>query len=549
MGTGARSLLMSPDSHQFVIAGRVVTMDPARPAAEAVVVKGDRIAFVGALDEARSLAPSAEVIDSGGGSVLPGFHDAHIHPWHGGLARLECGLHDASSLDEYSHLIRTYADDHPDRPWILGSGWAMSAFPGGNPRREDLDAVVSDRPVALTSRDVHSLWVNSRALEAAGVDASTADPPNGVIVRDEGGNPTGTLHEDAMDLVQVVAPAPSPEESREALMLAQQEMHSLGIVSWQDAWVHRSLLDCYLSAARERLFTGHVVLSLHWNRERDSSQLVDLIEMREAAERDGLSASTVKIFLDGIVESATALLLEPYLDAEGRRTESAGFELVPRDQLLSYAALLDRSGFQLHFHAIGDGAVRLGLDAIEAARAATGPRDARHHIAHIQVINPADIPRFAELDAIPNAQPYWAYMDDQMRHLNIPLLGPERTRQQYPFATLLRAGARLAMGSDWPVSTPNPLLEMEVAVRRSDPESADTDAFLPDEILSIDQALTGFTTNSAFVNRLDNSGRLSEGLRADVVVLDRDIYSIEGSRLSNANVSLTVANGRIVHQA
>jgi predicted amidohydrolase YtcJ len=540
---------MRPDhSPQLVIAGRVVTMDPARPTAEAVVVEGDRIAFVGALREARSLAPTADVIDAGGGSVLPGFHDAHVHPWHGGLAKLQCGLHDASSLNEYREIIRAYAEGHPDRPWILGSGWAMSAFPGGNPRREDLDAVVSDRPAALTSRDVHSLWANSRALEAAGLDAATADPRNGVIVRDADGTPTGTLHEDAMDLVQGVIPATSPAESREALMLAQQEMHSLGIVSWQDAWVHSSLLDCYLSAAHERLFTGHVVLSLHWNRERDASQLHDLIEKREAAEREGISASTVKIFLDGIVESGTALLLEPYLGADGRPTENAGFELVPRDQLLSYAALLDASGFQLHFHAIGDGAVRLGLDAIEAARTANGPRDARHHIAHIQVVNPADVPRFAELGAIPNAQPLWAYMDDQMRDLNIPFLGPDRARQQYPFSSLVKAGARLAMGSDWPVSSPNPLLEMEVAVRRSDPYSAHTDAFLPEEAISIDEALTGFTTNSAFVNHLDNSGRLSEGLRADVVVLDRDIYSIEESRLSMATVLLTVANGRVVHQ-
>jgi predicted amidohydrolase YtcJ len=383
----------------------------------------------------------------------------------------------------------------------------------------------------------------------AGIDSSTADPADGVIVRAADGDPSGTLHEAAMDLVQRLIPETSPQESREALMEAQRVLHSLGIVSWQDAWVEAPTLDCYLSAARDECLTGDVVLSLLWDRERDASQLDDLRQMREAAEREGLRASTVKIFLDGIVESFTALLLEPYLDAEGRQTENRGMELVSRGELLPYATLLDRDGFQLHFHAIGDGAVRLALDAIEAARTANGPRDARHHVSHIQVVHPADISRFAELDATANAQPLWAYLDDQMRNLNVPFLGPQRTERQYPFASLLRAGARLAMGSDWPVSSPDPLLEMEVAVRRSDPDSAETEAFLPGESLSIDQALTGFTTNSAFVNHLDDSGRLAEGMRADIVVLDRDIHSIEGSRLSEANVLLTIANGRIVHQA
>jgi predicted amidohydrolase YtcJ len=332
-------------------------------------------------------------------------------------------------------------------------------------------------------------------------------------------------------------------------MLAQQELHSLGIVSWQDAWVDPQTLNCYVNAARENRLSAHVVLSLKWDRESDASQLDDLMEMRRTAEHEGLTASTVKIFLDGIVESGTALLLGPYLDAEGRPTDNEGMELVPREQLLSYAPLLDARGFQLHFHAIGDGAVRLGLDAIEAARTANGPRDARHHVAHIQIVDPADTRRFAELNAIPNAQPLWAYMDDQMRDLNIPFLGLKRARHQYPFASLLRTGARLAMGSDWPVSSPNPLLEMEVAVRRRDPQLAESDAFIPDETISIDEALMGFTTNSAFVNHLDNSGRLAEGMRADVVVLDRDIHSIEESRLSKANVVATVAEGVVVHRA
>ena len=533
----------------LLIIGRVVSMDPSQPAAEAVLVSGGRIGYVGSREEARSLAAAAKVIDAGEGSVLPAFHDAHVHPLHGGLAKLRCGLHDAHGRDEYRKLIRAYADAHPERAWILGSGWAMDAFPGGNPTREDLDDIVPDRPVVLESRDVHSLWVNSRALEMAGIDASTSDPPDGVIVRDESGAPDGTLHEDAMDLVYSIIPETSAEENGGALMLAQKEMHSLGIVSFSDAMVDQPTLQPYLTAARDGKLTAHVVLSLLWDRTQDESQLDDILATKDQAEAAGLSASTVKIFLDGIVESGTALLIEPYLGPDGSPTDNRGLELVPREALLKYAELIDRAGLQLHFHAIGDGAVRLGLDAIEAARQANGPRDARHHISHIQIVNPADVPRFAELDAVANAQPLWAHEDAQMRDLNIPFLGPERTKHQYPFASLLRSGARLAMGSDWPVSSPDPLLEMEVAVRRSDPDSDETKVFLPEERITIDDALRGFTTNSAYTNRLDDSGRLATGMRGDVIVLDRDIYSIEGSRLGRANVILTIANGKVVYEA
>jgi predicted amidohydrolase YtcJ len=540
---------MTADTRELLITGQVVTMDPSNPRAEAVILAGSRIAFVGSRDEARALAPSARVIDAGNSTVLPAFHDAHVHALHGGLSKLRCGLHDVHGRDEYLRLIKSYAEANPEREWILGSGWAMDSFPGGNPSRSDLDAIVPDRPVMLESRDVHSLWVNSKALEVAGITAETADPASGVIVRDSSGEPGGTLHEDAMDLVYSVVPETSAEENAQALMIAQAEMHSLGIVSFQDAMVDRELLQPYLAAARGGKLTAHVVLSLLWDRERDESQLEDILAMREEAEAAGLWASTVKIFLDGIVESFTALLIEPYLGPDGQPTDNRGMELVPRESLLKYAELIDRAGLQLHFHAIGDGAVRLGLDAIQAAREANGPRDARHHIAHIQVVNPADVPRFAAMDAIPNAQPLWAYMDGQMRDLNVPFLGPERTTHQYPFASLFKSGARLAMGSDWPVSSPNPLLEMEVAVRRSDPESDETSAFLESERLSIDECLRAFTTNSAYTNWLDNSGRLAVGARGDVIVLDRDIYSIEDSRLSRANVVMTVAGGQIVYEA
>jgi predicted amidohydrolase YtcJ len=526
----------------------VYTSRSSRPWAEAVAVKDGRIVAVGTQAEAIAQAGRrTRVMDLAGRMVLPGFQDAHVHPEHGGLARARCNLHDATDAEAYGAIIRSYAESHPKAPWILGGGWSMDAFPGGTPHRSILDAIVPGRPVFLPNRDGHGAWVSSRALEMAGVTRDTPDPADGRIEREADGEPQGTLHEGAMDLVRRLIPAPTQDEQEDALRLAQGYLHSLGITAWQDAIVSPDLLKAYRAMADRGELTARVVAALWWERGQGLEQIDSLLAQRSWGTAGRLRATAVKIMQDGVIENFTAAVLEPYLDAQGQPTTNLGISFVEPDLLDAAVIRLDAEGFQVHIHAIGERAVREALNALEAAARTNGRWGARHHIAHIQVIHPDDVPRFAELEVVANAQPLWACMDGQMANLTIPFLGPERTKWQYPFASLGGTGARLAFGSDWPVSTPNPLLEMEVAVRRIAPDDRGAESFLPDERLDLEAAVDAFTMGSAFVNHLDDeTGSIEVGKLADLVVLDRNLLEIEAATLGDAKVLLTLVEGQPV---
>jgi predicted amidohydrolase YtcJ len=527
----------------------VYTMDAVRSWQEAVAIADGVITAVGWRDEVRSLAgPGTRVLDVTGCLVLPGFQDAHSHPPEGGLAQLQCDLHELSERGEYLDAVRRYAQSHSDKEWILGDGWAMPAFPGGTPHRADLDAIVPDRPVVLVNRDGHGSWVNTRALEMAGITSATADPVDGRIERDDQG-PTGALHEGAMDLVGRVMPEITQKELEEGLLIAQRDLHSLGITAWQDARVEATPLAAYRALLDRGELSPRVVLSLLWDHRQDEAQIAGLLERRDVGTRDTMSANTVKIFQDGVAENFTAAMTEPYLDGSGASTGQSGLSMVPPDDLKRVVTVLDAHGFQVHFHAIGDRAVREALDAVEAAWAVNGRRDARHHIAHIQVIHPDDIARFRELGVVANAQPFWACEDAQMRDLTIPFLGEPRVNWQYPFGSLRKAGATMAFGSDWPVSTPNALLEMDVAINRICPDEPSAPPFLPEQALDLPTCLAAFTIGGAYVNRLDAiSGSIEVGKRADLCVLDRNIFESQGDEsLGEASVLLTLIDGKPVH--
>jgi predicted amidohydrolase YtcJ len=527
--------------------GRVFTADRAEPWAEALLLSGGTVAAVGPASEVRAAAgPGVRTIRSDGGTVAPAFHDAHAHPLHGGLARLRCYLHELESATAYLDSIAGYARSHPEEPWIQGSGWALEAFGEAGPNRRDLDRVVADRPVLLHDTNIHSAWVNSRALQLAGVSGATPDPRDGRIERDPRGEPTGLLHEGAVNLVEDLAPEASSDELRRALLLAQEYMHSLGIVGWQDAWVTPSLAEPYRELDASGELSARVTACFVWDRHRDASQLADLIELRAGYTKGNVDGGTVKIFLDGVVENGTASMLDPYLDKTGAPTTNSGIDMIPPAALNDYATMLDRAGFQIHFHAIGDAAVRYGLDACERARTVNGPRDARHTIAHVQFVHPRDVGRFAELGVIVNAQPLWAYNDQVITELTLPFVSPSSRSSLYPFGSLARSGAQIAFGSDWPVSSPDPLMGMEVAVTRTDPERRGHPALLPGERLDLDTALTAATMEAAYVCRRDDAGSLTPGKRADLVLLDRDLYRLEGA-ISDARVLLTLAGGEPVH--
>jgi predicted amidohydrolase YtcJ len=524
--------------------GIVYTMDASRSWATGVSVTDGMIDTV-ARGEKIPRGPRTEVIDLDGRFVLPGFQDAHVHPPSAGLGLLRCNLHQDEDRRAYAETIRSYLRDRPSEEWVLGGGWAMDAFPAGIPTRQELDDLVPDRPAFLVNRDGHGAWVNTMALKIAGIDASTPDPADGRIERDVVGEPAGTLQEGAMELVRRVLPPETEETYLRGLEVAQEYLLSLGVTAWQDAEVLPQTEKAYATMAARGALRARVVGALWWERAEGEEQIERLVSRRTHGFAGTFRPTSVKMMLDGVFENFSASMIDPYLDASGVPGGSRGIDFVDRADLRRYVTLLDAAGFQVHFHAIGDRAVRNALDAVEAARSANGWNDHRHHISHIQVIHPEDIPRFRRLGVVANGQPFWACMDGYQSELTIPFLGPERGAGQYPFGSLLRAGAMLAFGSDWSVSTPNPLLEIETAVNRVSPESRDTEPFFPAERIGLPDALAAFTTGSAYVNHLEqHTGSIEPGKLADLVVLDRNPF--ESAPIGDAQVDLTMIGGEIV---
>lgn len=542
--------------------GHVLTLNPDTAVTEAVAIAGDRIAALGSDRDILALrGRRTRVVDLRGRTVTPGFTDAHTHPVSGGLRHIECDLDRFDTEADHLAAVAAYAASHPDREWIVGDGWSMETFPGGIPRRDSLDAVVPDRPIFLSNRDGHGAWVNTRALELAGITRDTPDPANGRIERDPDGTPVGMLQETAMELVTRLIPPYDRATLEQAIVDAQAELHALGISGWQDANVGPLALAAYRAVAERGALTARVVLALGgddleaFGGPDGMAQIRDAVAAAALAAPAGspgvarLAAPAVKFFVDGVLENFTGAMLDPYLDPEGRPTRGTGFSIREPAELNRLAVELDARGFQLHYHAIGDRAVREALDAIEAARRTNGRRDGRHHIAHIQVIHPDDLPRFATLDAVANAQPLWAVHEAQMDDLTIPILGPERAAWQYPFGSLLRAGARLAFGSDWTVSTADPFPQIEVAVRRIWPGNREAAPFLPSERLSLEDALRAATVGSAFVNRQVEAGWLGVGRLADLAVLDRELGGADAGPIGDTRVVATIVGGAFVFES
>ncbi|MFH8517374.1 amidohydrolase [Streptomyces gelaticus] len=534
--------------------GPVHTGDPARTRASSLAVTGERISAVGH-DEVRELiGPKTEVVDLEGKLLLPGFQDSHIHAVYGGLELAECDLSGTVGVDEYLRLLREFARAHPDSTWITGGGWSLESFEGGLPTRQLLDSVVPDRPVYLVNRDHHGAWANTRALELAGVGRDTPDPDDGRIEREADGTPSGVLQEGATGLVARLVPEKTATDRLDGLLRAQRLLHSLGITGWQDALLgvfngQPDPSDAYLTAAREGTLTARVNGALWWDRARGADQIPELVSRREKLAHGRFRAGSVKIMQDGIAENFTAAMTTPYLDGCGCATANSGLSFVDPVALRAYVTELDALDFQVHFHALGDRAVREALDAVEAARTANGRRATRHHLAHLQVVHPDDIPRFAALGAIANIQPLWASHEPQMDELTIPYLGPERAAWQYPFGSLLRAGATLAAGSDWSVSSPDPLEGIHVAVNRMQPGATDGRVFLPEQRLDLATAVAAYTAGSAHVNGTDDAGTLRPGHLADLVVLDRDIFTGPAEEIHTARVLQTYVGGERVYSA
>jgi hypothetical protein len=513
------------------------------PTASAVLVDGTAITAIGNDDLA---ARAGEVIDLAGRPLLPGFQDAHCHPSQGGLELVACNLLDtphneAAYLDE----IAAYAA-RSDAEWIYGGGWSMEAFDRGIPTASSLDVVVPDRPVFVWNADHHGAWVNSKALELAGITAETPDPSDGRIDRDEHGNPIGSLQEGAAERVAATLPEPTLEDRVDAILASQEYFLSLGITGWQDAMVDPATHNAYVELDRRGGLIADVIGCLWWERSEGDEQVAEFTARRDATPAGRYRSTTIKIMLDGVAENHTASMLEPYRDGEGGVTDNRGIDFIEPEALKRYVTMLDAAGFQVHMHAIGDRAVRYGLDAIEAAIEANGDTGRRHQLAHIQVVHPDDVPRFATLGAGANAQPLWARHEDQMDVLTIPFLHPDAVMNQYPWRSLLERGAPLVFGSDWPVSSPDPLLGMGTAVSRTRPTSR-PEPFLPEQRISMAEAIAAYTAGSAWANgREDQTGSIEVGFDADLVVVDRPLVTAEDA--FDASVDLTMVRGEVVYE-
>lgn len=529
------------------LGGRVATMDPVRPFTDGAAVCRGTVAATGATAARELVGSRTRVVDLRGKLLLPGFFDAHAHPVYAGVQQLRCDLLGCATPEEYLQRVAAHNLEHPDPGWIRGGGWDPGHFPDGTPTAAQLDRVTGARPTFLLSSDHHAAWVNTAALQAAGVDRYTPVPSDGVLARDSTGEPLGTLHEGATRLVEGALPADDEREYLRGLLLAQQQLHRLGVIGWHDAIVgaylgYRDTLETYRTADGEGVLTAKVRGALWWDRRVGTEQVAELRERRQRARGDNFRADTVKIMQDGVCESHTAALLTAYRDTGG-----TGLSFMDVSELREAVSALDESDFQVHFHAVGDRAVRDSLDAIEAARRSGPERDLRHQIAHVQVLDPADVRRFAELAVTATVQPQWAVNDAAMTELTIPRLGGPRSAFQYPFHSLHRAGAPLAVGSDWPVSPADPMQSVHAAVNRA--EGTSDPPLNPEQALDLHTALAACTRGAAWVNHLDQrTGVVRPGFAADLVLLDRDPFVLPAAEIGRCQVELTLGDGAVRYE-
>ncbi len=555
-----------PYADSVLLAGRVAGPggpreethgDAPESVANAVAVRQGRIAAIGTAREIRGwIGPGTEVVDIEDGLILPGFRDAHIHPILGGMNLVECNLTGLVDLEACLAQIVGYARANQDQNFIRGGGW----LPDLAPRREHLDAMVQDRPALLKSIDGHNAWVNTRALELAGITRDTPNPPGGIIERDgHSGEATGILREwTAMELVESRLPAPTLRDRVMAGWAFLQRAAGMGIVSVHEAMAHEEELLAYQALERDGDLHMRVQAALLCEPDKGLARIDHLLHLRESFQSPLITPRTAKIFVDGVIEGRTALLLEPYADMPGYRGEC----LWPVDELQRIVTALDAHGFQIHFHAVGDQGVRLALDAVEQAlrdnpHAGGRPnarRDARHMIAHADLIHPRDIPRFQGLGVIANLQPIWFCEEKHFAQTTLVSLGEQRAWSLYPVRDLLDSGAALTCGTDWPFSgelnTFNPLESIQIGVTRSSLDPQEAQAYNPAQCASLPAMLHAHTLGGAYADFQEGiTGSLSVGKSADLVVLDRDILKIPPDEISQANVSLTMFQGGIIHRA
>ena len=545
----------APGADVVFTGGAVYRVTDTDPWATAVAITEKRITYVGDdVGAASSIGPNTRVVELDGKMLMPGFQDAHVHPVDSGMTFNQCAVFDLPQLQDLLDAIRACVDERPNAEWIVGAGWYVSTFaPTGRPPKELLDAIAPDTPITLLSNAAHTVWANSAAIKRAGITAETENPEGGRIDRNPlTGEPSGSFQESAMPLIQSFEPAITLKERIDGLAYAQRLFHSFGITGVHDSYVEVSRetaytnMEAYTAFADKGKLKMHVVAAMLYDPTLPLKPQIELFKtLRKMADRNHVKATAVKILVDGVATSYSAAMLKPYADREDEGI--TGTPLIPRADLIDLVSRLDALGFQIHFHSIGDAATHYSLDALETARIQNGPRDSRHHLSHIMVWDPADYDRMSDLDAIANFQALWASKDQHYDEITYIRMGKERSKYIYPINSLHKRGVKLAFGSDWYVTSANPLLAIEVAVTRLDPDGYTTEPLLPVEAIDLQTAIRAATLGSAYGNFLnEETGSIEVGKLADLIVIDTNLFDIPVSEISEAQVMLTLFGGEVV---
>ena len=545
---GAQGLIVEP-ADIIVIHGRVYTENPKQPWAQAVAIRGAKIVAVGedaTIEKMRGMG--TKVINAGGRLVLPGFTDCHIHFLEGSLSLEGVNLEGAKDPSDIQKKLRAFAAEHPGDRWILGRGWNYAMFsPEILPHKKYLDELFPDRPVLLVGYDGHTAWANSKALTLAGITRETPNPPNGAIVRDaQTGEASGALKEAAQDLVSKVVPEPTRAEKLLALRAGMKWANQHGITRVHSAGGDFEALDLYEEMRRRGDLNLRMYIAYFVDPPLLRPKDIDSIEAARKKHHDEwIDAGAVKFMVDGVVESHTAAMLEPYSD-------DASLKGKPFWEPANYNAAvaeLDKRGLQLFTHAIGDYGVRMTLDAYENAEQRNHKRDRRPRIEHIETVTAADIPRFGKLGVIASMQPLHSYPDSDTLDVWARNAGPVRASRAWAWKSIADGGGHLAFGSDWPVVTLNPWEGIQTAVTRQTSEGTPAAGFVPEQRLTVEQAVDGYTLGAAFAGRREKTeGSLEVGKLADLIVVSQNIFDVNPHKIRATKVVTTIIGGRLVYQ-